>query len=126
MATLARCPYCGKIQRPVLRREIVELRSRDAASRSRLSSLRAPLVLVLSLTIVGLPLAHRLAKQFERQDRKDGTVVSTHAYRCSRCGRAWACGESIAPSLDICQDGAAEGQVPTSFLGRLTHWWLDP
>lgn len=85
------CPRCHQLSSPSIRvatREVAASTVPD--SRSSRQAWRVPLVLILSLTIVGLPIAYWLVKRFECMDANCQQTMHEYTCQCSRCGHRWS------------------------------------
>jgi DNA-directed RNA polymerase subunit RPC12/RpoP len=85
-----RCPHCGKMQLPTIRVQTIESSGEKAGAKDDpRKALRVLLVLLLSLTIFGLPIAYWLCQRFEKEYPVRAEPVLSYSYRCSLCGYAW-------------------------------------
>lgn len=90
MTNQVRCPHCGKIQAPAIRVQTVASSADVAGGKDDpRKTLRVLLVLLLSLTIVGLPIAYWLCQRFDKEYPVCSQPILKYSYRCSLCGYAW-------------------------------------
>ncbi len=90
MTNLVRCPHCAKTQLPTIRVQTIESSTDGTLGKDDpRKTLRVLLVLLLSLTIVGLPIAYCLCRRFEKDYPRQVEPVLKYSYRCSLCGYAW-------------------------------------
>ncbi len=90
MANQVRCPHCGQVQIPTIRVQTIECPSGQSQSKSDpRKTRRVLLMLLLSLTIVGLPLAYWLCQRYEKEYPVRIEPVLKYSYRCSLCSSAW-------------------------------------
>jgi hypothetical protein len=85
-----RCPHCGKMQLPTIRVQTVEAPADVAGAKDDpRKTRRVLLALLLSLTIVGLPIAYWLCQRFEKQYPVRSEPILRYSYCCSLCSYAW-------------------------------------
>ncbi len=90
MTNQVRCPHCGKTQLPTIRVQTVESSADGAAGKEDpRKTLRVLLVLLLSLTIVGLPIAYWLCQRYEKEYPVRAEPILKYSYCCSLCGYGW-------------------------------------
>ncbi len=137
MAIQIRCPHCGKIQLPSIRVKTLGQGNGVEATQDPHKTLHVMMVLLLSLTIVGLPLAYWLCQRFDRQYPILVGPKLQYSYQCSLCGYKWktrtdeplpqgAAGKMLEPQGGIPPASSAkEGMLNFSALQNLSAWWFD-
>lgn len=91
------CPCCGT---PQAASSMPQMQSLPASVLKALDSrkfLRSITILLLALTILGLPLANWLCRRYEVQDRELEYMILGGSFVCAGCGHKWSVGgkESI-------------------------------
>ncbi len=138
MSNQLRCPHCGKTQLPIIRVQTMEPSADGAAGKDDpRKTLRVALVLLLSLTIIGLPIAYWLCQRFDKEYPVRTEPLVKYSYRCSLCGYAWTwrTDEPLpqCPPRNSTQGGDDKKTLPTtpqetvqhsSFLREVVAWWF--
>lgn len=94
------CPRCGKLQAPAIRVQVIppskEERGKPA---STYDPRRSMAILLLALSIFGLPIAHWLCQRDAAAFPVGERARVKYSYQCSVCGYAWSriCEEEAAP-----------------------------
>ncbi len=138
MAIQVRCPHCSQIQLPSIRVKMLGPADGVEGTEDPHKTLHVMLVLLLSLTIIGLPLAYWLCRRFERQYPILVGPTLQYSYQCSLCGYKWTTRtdqplpqgttekipelhESIPPAPT-----SPEGRLNFTALYDLSAWWFNP
>ncbi len=136
MAIELRCPHCAQIQRPTIRVKTIEANGAVTGSQDPHHTRHILLLLVLSLTIVGLPLASWLRHRYERAYPIRGGPILEYAYECSLCGYRWrSCPDAPiaqSPVSNAVPRSDAPGTVSatarpsqhSSLLREFVAWWF--
>lgn len=138
MINQVRCPHCGKDQLPTIRVQIIECPTDKAAGKEDpRKTLRVLLVLLLSLTIVGLPIAYWLCQRFEKEYPVRVEPVCNYSYQCSLCGYAWTrrTDETLTESslgnsaqrddnVRVLLTTPEKSTAHPSVLRKLVAWWF--
>ncbi len=100
MAIQVMCPSCGRRQPPAIRVQVLPPSARDQVTAMyRYDPRRSMLILLLALSIVGMPLAYWLCRRDEALYPLAPRSRVKYSYQCSVCGYAWSrvCEEEVAP-----------------------------
>jgi hypothetical protein len=130
------CPHCDMFKVQTLQVQTIERAAGDLKREAEDDSWHVLVVLVLTLTIVGLPLAYVLCKYFEREERKRAELVCEYSYRCRLCNYEWVWRTDKPLPQRVSESSLSKTKnsrsspvrrrraVYISFLNELVAWWF--
>jgi len=138
MAHQVQCPNCGMFKVVTTQIQTIEPSPKDTAKMDPKQESRWVLiVLLLSLTIIGLPIAYWLCKQLEKAYPVCVENICRYSYKCSVCGYTWAwrTDEPLPASVTknslqrhqdtrVLAPPSPKGAVHSSFFHDFVAWWF--
>lgn len=90
MASWLVCPCCGRRQHPTMHVQIVEPPAREGLKSPDRGPRRNLIILLLALSVFGLPLAYRMCQQDAAAYAINGRIRYQYTYQCNQCGHVWS------------------------------------